>query len=65
MNVLNFICSLFKPTPVSKLAERELYRAKRSLLDSQHNRDYFTKQCEFHQIRIKQLTDMLNNGSAD
>lgn len=60
MNYLRQLAlTCFGRTPLRVILLKEIYKTQRFLLESQHNRDYFTKQCEFHEMRLNEMVELL------
>ena len=57
--MIDSLFSLFRRRPLNKIVEDELDKAMRFLIESEHNRAYFTKQCEFFEMRIAELSEYL------
>lgn len=53
----------FHPPSAEELAQRELDDDKRSLLEAQRQRDYFTKMVEFYDMRVRTLTSQLKKAA--
>lgn len=61
--MIDTLFSLFRRKPINRIIEDELDKAMRFLIESEHNRAYFTKQCEFHEMRIAELSEYLAKGA--
>lgn len=60
MNALRQLAlTCFGRRSIKDILAKDIYKAQRFLLEAQHNRDYFVKQCEFHEMRLKEMTTTL------
>lgn len=53
------------PPSADELAQRELDDAKRHLLETQRQRDYYSKMCDFYTARIAATTRQLRRPADE
>lgn len=57
---VSFAKSVFATPSAQMLALRELEDARRKLLEAQSAREYANSMCQYHEARIKRLTNYLH-----
>lgn len=57
--------SVFATPSAEMLALRELEDARRKLLEAQSGREYANSMCQYHEARIKRLTNYLHTTTEN